>query len=49
MVSMRRGVERVVSSQETEDRMGVPAKRFEGLLVWKKAHQFVLGVYRLTL
>jgi four helix bundle protein len=25
-----------------------PAKSFEQLIVWRKAHQFVLGVYRLT-
>jgi len=25
-----------------------PAKSFEQLIVWQKAHQFVLGVYRLT-
>ena len=25
-----------------------PAKRFEDLIVWQKAHQFVLMVYRLT-
>lgn len=26
----------------------VPAKSFEELLVWQKAHQFVLAVYRLS-
>ena len=26
----------------------VPAKRFQDLIVWQKAHQFVLSVYRLT-
>ena len=26
----------------------VAAKRFEDLLVWQKAHRFVLGVYELT-
>ena len=26
----------------------VPAKSFEELLVWQKAHQFVLAVYKLT-
>jgi len=26
----------------------MPAKRFEDLIVWQKAHQFVLGVYRLS-
>ena len=25
-----------------------PAKNFEHLIVWQKAHQFVLGVYQLT-
>ena len=25
-----------------------PAKRFEDLVVWRKAHRFVLGVYRLS-
>ncbi|MDX9820043.1 MAG: four helix bundle protein [Desulfococcus multivorans] len=28
--------------------MREPAKRFEDLVVWQKAHQFVLSVYRLT-
>ncbi len=28
--------------------MKEPAKTFEDLLVWQKAHQFVLAVYRLT-
>ncbi|RJP93704.1 MAG: four helix bundle protein [Desulfobacteraceae bacterium] len=28
--------------------MREPAKRFEDLVVWQKAHQFVLAVYRLT-
>jgi four helix bundle protein len=41
-----------VRSQESESRMGTsrlaPAKRFEQLIVWQKAHQFVLGVYRFT-
>ncbi len=26
-----------------------PAKSFEDLIVWQKAHQFVLAVYRLTI
>ena len=26
----------------------LPAKRFEDLIVWQKAHQFVLAVYRLS-
>lgn len=28
--------------------MRAPATRFEDLVVWQKAHQFVLAVYRLT-
>jgi len=28
--------------------MREPAKIFEDLIVWQKAHQFVLGVYRLS-
>jgi four helix bundle protein len=28
--------------------MGAPAKTFQDLLVWQKAHQFVLNVYQLT-
>ena len=28
--------------------MRAPAKTFEDLIVWQKAHQFVLAVYRLT-
>ena len=28
--------------------MREPAKTFEDLVVWQKAHQFVLGVYRLS-
>ncbi len=35
--------------QKTGDRMKrKPAKSFEDLIVWQKAHQFVLGVYKLT-
>jgi len=34
--------------QETESKRRAPAKNFEQLIVWQKAHQFVLGVYRLT-
>ncbi len=35
--------------QETKDRMKrKPAKSFEDLIVWQKAHQFVLEVYKLT-
>jgi hypothetical protein len=29
--------------------MKKPAKTFEDLLVWQKAHLFVLAVYRLTM
>ena len=28
--------------------MRMPATRFEGLMVWQKAHQFVLAAYRLS-
>lgn len=28
--------------------MGTPARSFQELVVWQKAHQFVLDVYRLT-
>jgi len=28
--------------------MREPARKFEDLVVWQKAHQFVLAVYRLT-
>lgn len=34
--------------QEPELKPLVPARRFEQLIVWQKAHQFVLAVYRLT-
>jgi len=34
--------------QEPESKRLKPAKHFEQLIVWQKAHQFVLGVYRLT-
>ena len=34
--------------QEPESKRLAPAKGFEQLIVWQKAHQFVLGVYRLT-
>ena len=27
---------------------GKPARTFQDLIVWQKAHQFVLGVYRFT-
>jgi four helix bundle protein len=35
-------------SQEPESKRPLPAKHFEQLIVWQKAHQFVLGVYRFT-
>jgi len=39
-------------SQNSESAKGAilraPAKSFDQLIVWQKAHQFVLGVYRLT-
>jgi four helix bundle protein len=39
-------------SQEPEDRRQVmkngPAKNFQELIVWQKAHEFVLQVYRFT-
>ena len=28
--------------------MNAPATRFEDWVVWQKAHQFVLAIYRLT-
>jgi four helix bundle protein len=34
--------------QEPESKRLASAKIFEQLIVWQKAHQFVLGVYRLT-
>ena len=34
--------------QKPESKRLKPAKHFEQLIVWQKAHQFVLGVYRLT-
>ncbi len=34
--------------QEPESKRLAPAKSFEQLIVWQKAHQLVLGVYRLT-
>ena len=35
-------------SQESGDRMRRPAQSFQDLIVWQKAHQFVLGVYGST-
>jgi predicted Kef-type K+ transport protein len=37
-----------VRSQESGVRMRKPAKTFEDLLVWRKAHRFVLAVQRLS-
>jgi four helix bundle protein len=34
--------------QETEAKTRTPARRFQDLVVWQKAHRFVLEVYRLT-
>lgn len=34
--------------QEPESKYLAPAKSFEQLIVWQKAHQFVLGVYHFT-
>jgi four helix bundle protein len=34
--------------QEPEAKRLAPAKSFKQLIVWQKAHQFVLGVYHLT-
>lgn len=35
-------------SQESESKPLAHAKSFEQLIVWQKAHQFVLSVYKLT-
>jgi four helix bundle protein len=37
-----------VRIQEPEAQPSAPAKSFEQLIVWRKAHQFVLGIYRFT-
>jgi four helix bundle protein len=37
-----------VRIQEPEARPSAPAKSFEQLIVWQKAHQLVLGIYRFT-
>ena len=34
--------------QKPEGKPVAPARSFEQLIVWQKAHQFVLGVYRFT-
>jgi len=34
--------------QETQDRIRRPARTFQDLVVWQKAHRFVVEVYRLT-
>jgi hypothetical protein len=33
---------------ETESKTSAPAKGFDQLMVWQKAHQFVVEVYRFT-
>lgn len=35
-------------SQEPESKFRAPAKSFEHLIVWQKAHRIVLDVYRFT-
>jgi four helix bundle protein len=42
----RMGGQPVPASLNSETRL--PAKSFEQLIVWQKAHQFVLGIYHLT-
>jgi hypothetical protein len=34
--------------QESEAKPLAPAKSFEQLIVWQKAHQLVLGIYRFS-
>ena len=34
--------------QKPESRPSAPAKSFEQLIVWQKAHQLVLGIYHFT-
>jgi four helix bundle protein len=34
--------------QEKGEKIRAPAQRFQDLVVWQKAHRFVLAVYRLT-
>ena len=41
-----RSQESEVGSQNAQRR--TPAKSFRDLVVWRKAHEFVLGTYRLT-
>jgi hypothetical protein len=36
------------SSQDSGERIKSPARSFQHLVVWRKAHQFVLSVYDLT-
>jgi four helix bundle protein len=36
------------STQKQEELMRLPAQNFQDLIVWQKAHQFVLGVYRVS-
>jgi len=35
-------------TQNSEPRRFAPAKSFEDLIVWQKAHELVLGIYRLS-
>ena len=37
-----------MDSRRTTGEMRTPAQTFEDLIVWQKAHTFVLSVYRLT-
>jgi four helix bundle protein len=37
-----------IRRQRVRDGLRAPAKTFQDLIVWQKAHQLVLGVYRLT-
>ena len=37
-----------IQNSEAKAGQRAPAKSFEQLIVWQKAHQFVLGVYQLT-
>ena len=40
-------IKELTGSHRLEVRMRTPAPRFEELVVWQKAHQFVLAVYLL--
>ncbi len=41
-------VTQVARSQNSGVRIRMPATRFEDVVAWQKAHQFVLAVYRLS-